>query len=264
MTPSDEKSTRKIYAVSDIARRIKSVLQEQVGRVWIEGECSNTKDHSSGHLYFTLKDAGGQIRAAMFRDDRANLKFPVKDGMKLRVYGQVTIYEHSSSYQIIVERMEDAGIGNLQEAFEKLKQKLKAEGLFDPSAKKALPLFPQRIGIVTSPTGAAIRDMLHVLQRRYANLHIIIAPVPVQGEGAAVRIANAVNYFSQTRLVDVILVSRGGGSLEDLWAFNEEVLARAIAACEVPVISGVGHEVADPLGRGRDGHRPQGGVRGSH
>lgn len=236
-------SPRRVYQVSELTRWIKAVLSEKVGAVWIEGECSNTKDHSSGHLYFTLKDATGQIRAAMFRDDRANLAFPVKDGMKLRVYGLVTIYAPSSNYQVIVQRIEDAGIGSLQEAFEKLKAKLKAEGLFEASAKKPLPVLPRRIGIVTSPTGAAIHDMLQVLKRRYPNLHVLIAPVPVQGEGAATRIANAVDHFSQTRSVDVIIVGRGGGSLEDLQAFNEEVLARALAACELPVISGVGHEV---------------------
>ncbi len=234
---------RVVYAVGDLTRRIKQVMEAEIGWVWVEGELSNVSRATSGHLYFTIKDENAQLRAAFFRGRQRDLSFAVKDGVKVRVFGQVTVYERSGQYQLIVQEMEEAGQGSLQAAFEALKNKLQTEGLFDPSRRKKLPLLPQRIGIVTSPTGAAIQDMLNILNRRYPNLHIVIAPVKVQGQGAAEEIAAAIELFNQWRGVDVLIVGRGGGSLEDLWAFNEEVVARAIAASTLPVISAVGHEI---------------------
>jgi exodeoxyribonuclease VII large subunit len=234
---------RQVLQVGELTRKIKRLIEEDIGWVWLEGEISNFSRAASGHLYFTLKDDTAQIRAAFFRGRQRGMTCQPKDGMKVRVYGQVSVYERSGQYQVLVSQLEDAGQGDLQAAFEALKQKLAAEGLFDPDRKKPLPMLPQRIGIVTSPTGAAIRDILQVLDRRFPNLHIQIAPVRVQGEGAAAEVARAIELFNEVNTVDVLIVGRGGGSLEDLWAFNEEIVARAIAASRLPLISAVGHEI---------------------
>ena len=228
--------------MSELTRLIRVALENEFGSVWVEGELSNVHVHSSGHLYFTLKDESAQIQAALFRGSRGAVRFELRDGQKARVFGEITAYEARSQYQIIVKQVEEAGKGSLQEAFEKLKKKLAAEGLFDEARKKRLPMLPRRIGIVTSPTGAAIQDMLNILGRRFPNLYLLVAPVKVQGEGAAAEIAGALDLLNARGGLDVLIVGRGGGSLEDLWAFNEEVVARAVARSVIPVISAVGHE----------------------
>jgi exodeoxyribonuclease VII large subunit len=233
---------RTILSIHALTTRVRQLLEKSIGRVWIEGEVSNLSAPSSGHLYFTLKDEGGQIQAAWFKGRRSPEALLPRDGMKVRVYGLITAYERGAQIQILVEQAEDAGAGDLMRCFEELKAKLKAEGLFEASRKKPLPLLPRRIGIVTSPTGAAIRDILTVLERRFPDRHILLAPVPVQGAAAADSIARAIQFFNTQQLVDVIIVGRGGGSLEDLWSFNEEVVARAVAASVLPIISAVGHE----------------------
>ncbi len=239
----DSPAQRKIYAVTELTRRIKEAIEGTIGWVWLEGELSNVSRPASGHLYFSLKDEAAQIKGAFFRGRQQGLRFAPKDGMMVRVYGQVSVYERSGQYQIIVQQMEQAGEGALQAAFEALKKKLAAEGLFDASRKRPCPMLPQCIGVVTSPTGAAIRDILNVLLRRYPNVRVLIAPVKVQGDGAAAEIAQAIDDLNACGAVDVCIVGRGGGSLEDLWAFNEEVVARAIARSRIPVISAVGHEI---------------------
>ena len=241
--PAPPADRRKIYRVTELTRRIKAVLEDEVGTVWVEGEVSNAKLVGSGHLYFTLKDEGSQITAAYFKYPQGPGRVEVKDGAKLRVLGRVTVYEPGGNYQLIVQKVEAAGQGSLQEAFEKLKEKLGREGVFAPERKRALPLLPRHLGIVTSPTGAVIRDMLQILGRRFPNLHVLVAPVRVQGEGAAAEIAAALDLLNQREDLEVLIVARGGGSLEDLWAFNEEVVARAIARSRLPVISAVGHEI---------------------
>ncbi len=233
---------RKIYTVYELTSEIKRTL-EKFGLLWVQGEISNFKHHTSGHMYFALKDDRAQLKAAFFRNNNAYLKFRPEDGLEVLVRGRISVYEPRGDYQLIVEWMEPKGLGSLQLAFEQLKQKLRKEGLFDEVHKKPLPLLPQKIGIVTSPTGAAIRDMLRILQRRNASLHILIYPALVQGPGAAEQIAAGVRYFNSRDDIDVIVVGRGGGSIEDLWAFNEEVVARAIYDSRLPVISAVGHEV---------------------
>jgi exodeoxyribonuclease VII large subunit len=243
MNPGTPQDNRRIYRVSEINRLSRITLENEFGGVWVEGELSNVHPHSSGHIYFTLKDEQAQLSAALFRRSQVGLKFAPKDGLKVRVYGQITIYEPTGKYQIIVARMEEAGKGSLQEAFEALKKKLAAEGLFDAARKRPIPLLPRHIGIVTSPTGAAIRDILNVLSRRFPNLHVLIAPARVQGEGAAEEIVAAIDLLNRRDDLDVLIVGRGGGSLEDLWCFNEELVARAIARSRIPVISAVGHEV---------------------
>lgn len=235
--------TRKVYRIGDLTRQIKAVLEHTFGEVWVEGEISNFSRPASGHIYFTLKDESAQLSAVMFRGNQTGLKFKPADGMLVQAGGAISVYEKSGKYQIIVRQMEEAGKGSLQAAFEALKKKLQAEGLFDSSRKKTLPLLPRHIGIVTSPTGAAIRDILKVLGRRYPNLHILIAPVKVQGIGAAQEIAEAIRQLNLIGGLDVMIVGRGGGSLEDLWCFNEEIVARAIAESHIPVISAVGHEI---------------------
>jgi len=235
---------RKIYGVSELTRRIKVLIEDEIGEVWVEGEVSNLRKPSSGHWYFTVKDESAQIAAVMFRGNQsAAMDGILKEGSKIRIFGLVSVYEKSGQYQIIVRVMEPAGLGALQAAFEALKKKLSDEGLFEPSRKKPLPLLPQHIGIVTSPTGAAIYDILNILSRRFHNLHIVLAPVRVQGEGAAVEIAEAIDLFNSENKMDVLIVGRGGGSLEDLWCFNEEIVARAVARSQIPVISAVGHEI---------------------
>lgn len=233
---------RQVIQVRDLAARVRRLLETRVGKVWVEGECSNVSRPSSGHIYFTLKDEASQIQAAWFRGRRGPDAIVPRDGMKLRVFGLVTAYERGSQIQVLVEQAEDAGAGDLQKRFEELKARLQAEGLFDPARKRPLPLLPRRIGVVTSPTGAAVRDILQVLGRRYPDRHVLLAPVMAQGEGSARGIAAAIEYLNRNQLVDVMIVGRGGGSLEDLWSFNEEVVARAIHASAIPVISAVGHE----------------------
>ncbi len=232
-----------VYRVSEVARRLKRALEEGVGELWVEGEASNVRRPSSGHLYFTLKDEAAQLRAVFFRGHQRKTAETLRDGLKVRVFGGVTLYEKSGDCQINVLKLETAGMGTLQERFERLKKQLAEEGLFDNSRKRRLPLLPRHVGVVTSPTGAAIRDVLNVIARRFPNIHLIVAPVRVQGDGAAEEIAEGVRRLNRYGGLDVILVTRGGGSLEDLWCFNEECVARAIASSAIPVISAVGHEI---------------------
>jgi len=234
---------RRVLTVSALTALVRGVLEENFDQVWVEGEISNFASPQSGHCYFTLKDAGAQLRVVMFRGAARALKFTPRDGMRVLVRGRITLFEPRGEYQLVAEYLEPQGIGGLQLAFIQLKERLAKEGLFSEAHKKEIPKLPQRIGVVTSPTGAAIRDILTVLTRRFANLEILISPVRVQGEGAALEIAGAINDLNRLGGVDVMIVGRGGGSLEDLWAFNEEVVARAIHRSAVPVISAVGHEV---------------------
>ncbi len=232
----------KPLTVTELTAEIKQILERRFAEVWIEGEISNFKRHSSGHWYFTLKDEGAQVRCASFRNSNRYIRFEPEDGLKVRVRGKLSLYEPRGEYQIIVTSIEPVGIGALQLAFEQLKERLEHEGLFDADRKRPIPMLPRTVGIVTSPTGAALRDMLRVLGRRNRSVSVLIAPTRVQGEGAAREIAAAIEMLSSSGRVDVIIAGRGGGSLEDLWSFNEEIVARAIAASVVPVISAVGHE----------------------
>lgn len=245
MFPSNPIETeRLIYSVTQLTREIKAILESSFPGVWVEGEISNFKLHySSGHMYFDLKDAESIIHCAFFRNANQNIKFELKDGLKVICFGRISVYNKNGQYQLYVDKIEPKGVGELQLAFEQLKKRLEKEGLFDPAHKVPIPVLPSRIGIVTSPTGAVIRDMLHVLRRRHKELEILIYAVKVQGETAAQEIAAAVSDFNRLKNVDVLILARGGGSLEDLWAFNEEVVARAIYDSEIPVISAVGHEV---------------------
>jgi len=232
-----------ILSVSALTRLIKQRLEDELPDVWVEGEISNLRVPNSGHIYYTLKDEAAQLRAVIFRGAGRGLKFMPKEGQKVLCRGRITVYELRGEYQIIVEYIEPRGIGALQAAFEQLKERLQKEGLFDPLRKKPLPLLPRRIGIVTSPTGAALRDLLKVLGEHRARVEILIHPVPVQGDGAAPAIASAIDALNGLGDFDLLIVGRGGGSLEDLWAFNEEAVARAIYRSQIPVISAVGHEV---------------------
>ncbi|HET6364602.1 MAG: exodeoxyribonuclease VII large subunit [Nitrospirota bacterium] len=231
-----------ILTVTHLTIQIKNLLEGNFPDIWVEGEISNLSIPQSGHAYFTLKDEQSQIRSVLFRSAQRFLKFTLQHGMQVICRGRVSVYEPRGEYQLIVDYIEPKGIGALQLAFEQLKAKLEKEGLFDLDHKRPLPLLPQRIGIITSPTGAAIRDMLRVIKRRHPRMHILIYPVPVQGIEAAPAIVEAIQYFNRDQNVDVMIVGRGGGSLEDLWAFNEEPVARAIYASKIPVISAVGHE----------------------
>lgn len=233
---------RRIWRVSEFTERVGELLEGEFPDVWIEGEVSNFKAAQSGHLYFTLKDARAQLRCVCFRDQARGLKFRPEDGLHITVRGSIGVYEMRGEYQLYVSHIEPVGLGALQLAFEQLKKKLEGEGLFEEVRKRPLPVLPRCIGVVTSPSGAAIRDILRVLKRRFANAHVQLYPVKVQGDGAALEIAGALRYFSRARVVDVVIVARGGGSLEDLWAFNEENVVRAIATCTIPVITGIGHE----------------------
>jgi exodeoxyribonuclease VII large subunit len=233
---------RHILTVSELTAGIKDLLESTFDEVWVEGEISNLRRPPSGHLYFTLKDVNSQIRGVLFKQQSRLVRFALEDGQHVICWGRVGIYEKRGEYQLILDYIEPRGIGSLQLAFEQLKQRLFEEGLFDEARKRTLPLVPKRIGIVTSPTGAVIRDMLHILRRRFANIEVLLYPVRVQGEGAAEEIADGIAFLGSQGEVDVIIVGRGGGSLEDLWAFNEEVVARAIFSCPIPVISAVGHE----------------------
>ncbi len=232
-----------VFTVAELTRRIKGVLEDGVGTVWVDGELSNVRCPASGHYYFTLKDEAAQIGGVLFRGNQRGLAFLPKDGLLVRVFGEITVYERGGNYQILVRRMQPAGKGALQARFEALKDKLFREGLFDEARKKPLPLLPQHVGLVTSPTGAAVRDILNILARRFPNLHVVLAPCRVQGEGAAGEIADAIRLLNERGDVEVMIIGRGGGSLEDLWAFNEEAVALAIAASRIPVISAVGHEI---------------------
>src|SRR5438270_348616 len=261
-------ATRRVLTVSELTTQVKRLLEKEIGLVWVTGEVTNLRVQSSGHSYFTLKDANAQLNCVLFRGEAVGNREVLQDGQKLLVQGDLTVYEPRGQYQLIVRAVELQGIGALQAAFEKLKQKLQAEGLFAPERKRPLPRFPQRIGLVTSPTGAAIRDVLHVIQRRNPSLEIILAPCRVQGDGAAREIAVAIRLLNEFQVgvqasacsdddqkrsklklelqqdgIDLILITRGGGSLEDLWAFNEEVVARSIFESAIPVVSAVGHEI---------------------
>ena len=233
---------RRVLTVSDLNARIRALLEEQFSEVWVEGELSNSKVWNTGHMYFTLKDPGAQIRSVMFRSALRLLRFKPQDGLRVIARGRISVYDPKGEYQLVCEHLEPEGLGALQLAFEQLKQRLHAAGLFDPRRKRPLPALPRKIGVVTSLDGAAVRDIIQVLRRRYPNAHIVIRPTRVQGEGAALDIARALAAIGRVPGVDVVIVGRGGGSIEDLWAFNEEVVARAIAGCPVPTISAVGHE----------------------
>jgi len=233
---------RRVYTVSELTAGIKGTLEGAFPAVWVEGEISNLRVPSSGHAYFTLKDEGAQLSAVLFRGRGRRVRFEPEDGMHVLAFGGLDVYAARGQYQLVVELMEPQGLGALQLAFEQLKRKLEAEGLFDEGRKRKLPVYPRVIGIVTSPTGAAIRDMLNIIGRRFGDLRILIAPVRVQGDGAPAEIVQALVNLQEMAELDVIVVGRGGGSIEDLWAFNDETVARAIVACRVPVISAVGHE----------------------
>jgi exodeoxyribonuclease VII large subunit len=231
-----------ILTVTQLTHEIKHLLEGSFPEVWIEGEISNLSVPLSGHAYFTLKDERSQIRVVLFRSSQRFIKFTLQHGMQVICRGKVGVYEPRGEYQLILEYIEPKGVGALQLAFEQLKARLEKEGLFDADHKKPLPTLPRRIGIATSSTGAAIRDILRVIQRRHPKMQILIYPIPVQGVEAAPGLVEAIQYFNRERSVDVVIVGRGGGSLEDLWAFNEEIVARAIYASSIPVISAVGHE----------------------
>lgn len=234
---------RTIYTVTELNRHIRDLLETTFVEVWVEGEISNFRAWNTGHLYFTLKDSSAQIKAVMFRSDARYLKFKPEDGLHVIARGRLSVYEPKGEYQLVCGHLEPKGLGALQLAFEQLKKRLQAEGLFDAARKRPLPVLPRKIGIVTSLDGAAIRDVIKILGRRYPNAHLVIRPTRVQGEAAAEDIARGLRMIAKVRGVDVVIVGRGGGSIEDLWAFNEEIVARAIAASSVPVISAVGHEV---------------------
>ena len=234
---------RALLSVSQLTEQLRQVVEERFPAVWVEGEISNFRLYSSGHAYFTLKDEAAQVRAVLFRNRIRRLRFEPGDGQHVLAFGSLEVYAQRGEYQLVVELLEPRGLGALQLAFEQLKRRLEAEGLFEAGRKRPLPHFPRRIGLVTSPSGAVVRDMLRIIGRRFAGLNIVIAPCRVQGDGAAQEVANAIADLNGLGDVDVIIVGRGGGSLEDLWAFNEEVVARAIVASKAPVISAVGHEV---------------------
>ncbi len=235
-------SDPKIYTVSQLTQNIKSILEDHFSLIWITGEISNFRVPVSGHYYFTLKDESAQITAVMFKGQNRNLKFMPEDGMSITGFGRITVYEPRGTYQIILEYLEPSGVGALQAAFEQLKAKLSAEGLFDATNKKPLPFLPRTICLITSPTGAVVHDMIRVIHRRYPSVTIEIIPVKVQGDGAEDEIASAIGLLNLRQKADVAILARGGGSLEDLWAFNTEKVARAIAASQIPIISAVGHE----------------------
>jgi exodeoxyribonuclease VII large subunit len=238
----DLQPQRRIWTVAELTSFIRELLEGHLRDLWVAGEISNFREAQSGHYYFTLKDDRAQIRCVCFRNEARRLPFRPEDGLRVTVHGSVSVYDARGEYQLYVEHIEPVGLGALQLAFEQLKKRLEAEGLFDAARKKPLPMLPRRIGLVTSPAGAAVRDILRVLRRRFPGLHILVYPVRVQGEGAAEEIVEAIRFFNRKRLADVLIVARGGGSLEDLWAFNEEAVARAIAASLIPVVTGIGHE----------------------
>ena len=236
----------KTWSVSDVNRRVKQIIESQFHPIWVEGEISNFTRHSSGHLYFSMKDEKTQLRCVMFRSSASRLTFAPVHGMQVSAYGNIGVFETQGSYQLYVEKLRPSGLGALHQAFENLKNKLHHEGLFDPIRKKPLPRFPQKIGIVTSPTGAAIRDIVNIISRRFPIVRLQLYPARVQGSGAATEIVQGIHYFnnlSKGSRPGVLIVGRGGGSLEDLWPFNEESVARAISDSSIPIISAVGHEI---------------------
>ena len=234
---------KKFFTVTEITKKIKETLENRFLAVWVAGEVSNSRKPSSGHVYLTLKDEKAQLQAVIFKSVANRIKFELKDGMQVIVYGSVSVYEPRGQYQIKVESIEPRGVGALELAFQQLKSKLKKEGLFDNVHKKEIPFLPKTIAIVTSPTGAAIKDMINIINRRFSGIKILLYPVKVQGEGAAGEISTAIDYINKLKDVDVMIVGRGGGSIEDLWAFNEEIVARTIFESKIPVISAVGHEI---------------------
>jgi len=234
--------TRQILTVSELTAKIRDLLAKNFTDILVQGEISNCREAQSGHIYFTLKDDRTQVRCVFFKQQRRGMKFRPEDGMQVAVRGSISVYEQRGEYQIYVEALDPIGQGALQLAFEQLKKRLEAEGLFDPARKKPLPLLPSRIGLITSPRGAAVRDVVRILTRRFPNVHLTVFPVRVQGDGSAEEIVKGLKFFNAKKMADVLILARGGGSMEDLWAFNEEIVARAIAASEIPVISGVGHE----------------------
>ncbi len=234
--------SRRVYTVTELTVGVRDLLEERFSEVWVEGELSNCKTWNTGHLFFTLKDDRTQIKGVIFRSALRYLKFKPGDGLRVVARGRVSVYEPKGEYQIVCEHLEPQGLGALQLAFEQLKKRLQQEGLFDAARKRPLPALPRKIGVVTSLDGAAIRDIIKVLRRRYRNLHLVVSPARVQGEEAPLEIARSLRQLGRVDGVDVIIVARGGGSIEDLWAFNEEIVARALARAPVPVISAVGHE----------------------
>jgi len=240
---SVENKAPRIFTVSELVGGVRQLLERNFNNIWVAGEVSNFRISPSGHTYFVLKDEKAVIKCALFKGHASKIKFQIKDGIEIICRGNLSIYEKGGDFNLIVDYCEPKGVGALQLAFEQLKEKLFKEGLFDPKHKKPLPFLPKKIGIVTSPTGAAIRDILNVLSRRYPGIEVLLYPVRVQGDGAAPEIAQATIYFNTRDDIDVMIMGRGGGSLEDLWAFNEEVVARAVFASRIPVISAVGHEI---------------------
>jgi exodeoxyribonuclease VII large subunit len=241
--PAESPPAREVFSISRLNREARTLLERGLGSVWLEGEISNLSRPGSGHWYFSLKDEAAQVRCAMFRQRNLLVRFPVKDGAQVLARGRVSLYEARGEFQVVIEHLEEAGEGVLRRRFDALKQKLSAEGLFDSRHKQPLPPLPRRIGVITSPTGAAIRDILHVLRRRFPTIPVLVYPVAVQGEAAPREIEQAIRLAAQRRDCDVLILARGGGSLEDLWAFNDEAVARAMFACPIPIVSGVGHEV---------------------
>ena len=252
-----EPGETKVHSVSELTRSIRSFLENEIGEVWVEGEISNYRRQSSGHQYFTLKDDRSQLSCVLFRGGASLLPpgVTLADGLQVQVFGDLTVYEARGQYQLVVQLVQPKGVGALQARFEALKRKLQAEGLFDPARKKPLPSFPRTVGIVTSPTGAALQDMLNILRRRAPSLRVLVHPVRVQGTGASLEVVRAIEEFNRwshggeptsengRRAVDLIVMARGGGSIEDLWEFNEEIVGRAIAASRLPVVSAIGHEI---------------------
>lgn len=237
------RTTPQVFTVSELNQQVRELLETGFPPVWISGEISNLRKHTSGHFYFSLKDQTAQVRCCMFRGRNRFINFNLQDGQHVVVQAKISLYEERGEYQLVVEQIEEAGEGALRRAFEQLKQKLAAEGLFEPQRKKEIPAFPKTIGVITSPTGAAIRDILQVLKRRFSYGAVIIYPAQVQGTDAARQVANAIILANKRQECDVLIIARGGGSLEDLWPFNEENVARAIYASEIPTVSGVGHEI---------------------
>ena len=236
---------RQALSVTQVNLYIKEIMNRDVvlNDILVKGELSNFKAHSSGHMYMSLKDESGVMRAVMFRSSAAKLKFKPQNGMKVVAHGRITVYERDGQYQLYIDDMQQDGIGDLYVAFEQLKVKLNQEGLFDPAHKKPLPRYPKKVGVVTAPTGAAIRDIINVLSRRFSYTDVVLYPVLVQGENSAQSIVEAIRYFNRNRAADVLIVGRGGGSIEDLWSFNEEAVARAVYDSEIPIVSAVGHEI---------------------
>jgi exodeoxyribonuclease VII large subunit len=240
--PAPEPPTRRIFTVAQLTARIRSLLEREFFEVWVEGELSNCKMWNTGHMYFTLKDRQAQIKGVIFRSSLLRLRFKPQDGVRVIARGRVTVYDPKGEYQLLCEHMEPEGVGARQLAFEQLRERLAKEGLFAQERKRSLPVLPRKIGVVTSLEGAAVRDIIKVLLRRYPNAHIVVRPTRVQGDGAALDIARGLRAIGKVPGIDVVIVGRGGGSIEDLWAFNEEVVARALAGCPVPTIAAVGHE----------------------